>query len=106
MGSILSGAWRRPHKDQGRQVPMAASVTDGEAKVSERLAQFVVDAQAEHLPAKVRHEAKRSLLNFFGTAIGGCRDAAVEHAASVLSAFSGAPTATVIGRPRRTDAPS
>jgi 2-methylcitrate dehydratase PrpD len=71
--------------------------------VTERLAGFLARARWEEVPASLRHEAKRTLLNHLGTALGGCRDAAVEHALAVLGEFSGAAEATVIGRAERTD---
>lgn len=79
-------------------------MTDIEQRVSESLARFVAAARAADLPEAVMHEAKRALLNFLGAAIGGCRDDAIERAVGVLSAFAGPPTATVIGRPQRSDA--
>ena len=42
----------------------------------------------------VRHAAKRSILNFFGTALGGSRDAAVKGVLAVLDRFSGPRDAT------------
>ncbi|MDO8876344.1 MAG: MmgE/PrpD family protein [Pseudolabrys sp.] len=71
--------------------------------VSKILADFVVGSRWEDVPTAVRHEAKRSLLNFFGTALGGCRDEAIKIAGTVLSEFSGSHQATIIGRPERTD---
>ncbi len=56
------------------------------------------------MPANVRHEAKRTLLNCFGAALGGCRDIAIEHALAVLRRFAGPPEATLIGRAERADA--
>ena len=50
------------------------------------------------------HEAKRSILNFFATALGSACDPAVTAALRVLSPFSGAATSAVIGRPERLDA--
>ena len=73
-------------------------------QATDRLAGFVAGSQWEDVPETVRHEAKRALLNFFGTALGGCRDAAVAHMVSVLSAFSGPPAASLIGRRERLDA--
>lgn len=84
---------------------MAAQV-DGRHLVSgltDRLASFVVDTQWEDLPPGVVHEAKRSLMNFFATALAGCRDGAVEKASGVLGRFAGSPVATVIGRCERSD---
>ena len=76
----------------------------GAEDASRRLADFVADARWEDVPAPVRHEAKRSLVNYFACALGGCRDAAVVSALRVLGRFSGSPNATVIGRGVRTDA--
>lgn len=68
------------------------------------LAGFVERSRWQDVPPAARHEAKRSLLNFLGCALGGCRDAALEHALSVLQGFSGPPQARVIGRGQRLDA--
>jgi 2-methylcitrate dehydratase PrpD len=67
------------------------------------LAGFVAKSRWEDVPSQVRHEAKRSLLNFFGTAIGGSRDGAVETALGVMSAFAGPGAASLIGRRERLD---
>jgi 2-methylcitrate dehydratase PrpD len=52
------------------------------------------------------HEAKRSILNFFATALGSSNDPAVTAALRTLLPFSGAATSAVIGRPERLDAMS
>ncbi len=69
----------------------------------EELADFVVESRWEDIPAGVRHETKRSLLNFFGTALGGCRDEAIEIARAVLPALSDSRQATIIGYHEQTD---
>lgn len=68
------------------------------------LAGFLAASRWEDVPEKVRHEGRRSLLNSIGTALGGCRDAQVEHLLAVLGPFAGKPEATLIGRPERLDA--
>ena len=73
------------------------------ARISERLAEFLSAARWEDIPAEVRHEAKRSLMNFCAVGLGGCRDAAVETACAVLGRFAGSATATLIGRCERSD---
>jgi len=73
------------------------------ARVSERLAQFLCALRWEDVPSAVRHEAKRSLMNYFATGLGGCRDAAVATASAVLGRFAGSATATVVGRCERSD---
>ena len=73
-------------------------------QTSRALAKFVAKAQWDQLPPLVRHEAKRSLVNFFSTALAGCRDPALEAAAAVFSRFSAGTGCTVIGRGESTDA--
>ena len=68
------------------------------------LARFVVTARVEDLPDIVRHEAKRSLLNFFATALSGCGDPAIVRALRVLDPLSGPRRSTVIGHRERLDA--
>jgi 2-methylcitrate dehydratase PrpD len=72
--------------------------------ITERLAQFIVEHRPEDVPERVRHEAKRSLVNFFATALGGCRNEAVEILLAALADCFGPPHATIIGRSERTDA--
>ncbi|TCT04235.1 MmgE/PrpD family protein [Aquabacter spiritensis] len=75
--------------------PVGASTT---------LAEFIAASRIEDVPEKVRHEAKRSLLNFFAVALAGATDPVIESAVATLAPFAGAPTSTVIGRSARTDA--
>ena len=73
------------------------------ARISARLAEFLAAARWEDIPSEVRHEAKRSLMNYFATGLGGCSDAAVATASAVLARFAGSATATVVGRRERSD---
>jgi len=41
--------------------------------VTQRLARHIVETQWEDIPSPVRHQAKRSFLNFFAVALAGCR---------------------------------
>ena len=75
-----------------------------EDAVTARLARFLVDSRSGDLPPAVRHEAKRALLNFFGCALGGCRENAVERGLAALAPFVGAPQASLAGRAERVDA--
>ena len=74
-----------------------------EVSLTRQLAAFVNRSRWEDLSEEVRHEAKRSILNFFGTALGGCRDRATQTAYDVLAPFAGPQTATIIGRAERID---
>jgi 2-methylcitrate dehydratase PrpD len=80
------------------------SKTAAKTFAGETFGRFVIETKWDDVPAKVRHEAKRSLLNFIGCALGSARDPAIETAVGVLKTFAGAPTATVIGRSERMDA--
>src|SRR5215470_11216174 len=71
--------------------------------VTQNLARFVVDTAWDDIPASVRHEAKRGLLNFFAVALAGCRAPATEIALQSLAEFSDRQQATIIGRRERMD---
>ncbi|MBI3055676.1 MAG: hypothetical protein HYY77_16805, partial [Betaproteobacteria bacterium] len=42
--------------------------------VTARLAQFIVESSWNDIPQSLRREAKRSILNHIGCALGSCRD--------------------------------
>ena len=68
------------------------------------LARFVTASSWTDITPALRHEAKRSLLNFFGGALGVAHDPAVSAAVAVLQPFSGPDHVTLIGRTERMDA--
>lgn len=72
-------------------------------EVTKILAQFVVDSRYADIPEKVRHEAKRSVLNWLGCAVGASRHEGIDIALAALSAFSGPEQASVLGRGERLD---
>jgi 2-methylcitrate dehydratase PrpD len=51
----------------------------------------------------VRREARRSLLNWMGVAVGGSRHETIEIALAAIKPFVGAPQATLFGRAERLD---
>jgi 2-methylcitrate dehydratase PrpD len=67
------------------------------------LAEFVAAASWTDVAGQ-SHEAQRSILNFFATALGSAYDPTVTSALRTLSPFSGAATSAIIGRPERLDA--
>src|SRR5215207_2281511 len=69
----------------------------------EVLGGFVAASSWADIGESLRHEAKRSLLNFLGCALGVANDPAVEGAIRVMSPFSGQERVTLIGRPERRD---
>lgn len=74
--------------------------------VTAPLARFVVTARLDDVPANVRHEATRALLNWLGCAIGGSHAEAVDLILTALSEFTGPEQATVVNCNRRLDLPS
>jgi 2-methylcitrate dehydratase PrpD len=67
------------------------------------LARFIVASGFENLPEPVRHEARRTLLNWVGCAIGGSPHETVANAIAALSPFFGPAQATLLGRRERPD---
>ena len=76
---------------------------DGEQGAGATLGNFVAAATWADV-ASQSHEAKRSILNFFATALCSAYDPAVTSALRALSPFSGAATSAIVGRPERLDA--
>jgi len=72
-------------------------------EVTKTLAQFVVDSRYDAIPEKVRHEAKRSVLNWLGCAIGASRHEGIDIALAALAGFSGPAQASLLGRGERLD---
>ena len=58
--------------------------------ITESLAQNVVAIRWDDILPQVRHQARRSLINFFAVALAGCRTRPIEIALGVLGQFSGA----------------
>jgi 2-methylcitrate dehydratase PrpD len=67
------------------------------------LARFIVESRGEEIPAAVRHEASRAVLNALGCAIGASRHETVENALAAVAPFAGAAQATLLGRAERLD---
>jgi 2-methylcitrate dehydratase PrpD len=81
--------------EQAREVrPESASHT---------LAAFVATSSWADIEPGLRHEAKRSLLNFFGCALGAAQSAPIETAVRVLNHVCGPAQASLIGRAERLD---
>ncbi|HWX06757.1 MAG TPA: MmgE/PrpD family protein, partial [Bradyrhizobium sp.] len=72
--------------------------------VTESLARFIVAMQWDDIPSPVRHQARRSLMNFFAVVLAGCRTGPIEIALRSLAEFSDRKQATVVGRAERLDA--
>ncbi len=70
---------------------------------SERLLAYLHDAEWRAFPEAVRTEAVRTLVNWVGCALGGCRSGIVERALTGTASGTGAPVAGLIGRGERLD---
>jgi len=71
--------------------------------VGQQLGQFVAASRWDALPHSLRHEAKRSLLNFVGCALGVAHTPPIDMAMRVLTSLSGAERVTVLGRAEQLD---
>jgi len=80
------------------------NTADAAAGASDALARFASQLHWEDIPPGVQHEARRALVNFFATALAGCRDPAIEVAARVFRPFGAEGACTVIGRRETTHA--
>ena len=67
------------------------------------LAEWLVNHKLEDVPADVRHEALRSLVNIVGCAIGGSTHPAMDITLRALGQFSGPGTAQPLARAERVD---
>jgi len=67
------------------------------------LASYIVNGRYDDIPADVRHEAARSLVNFLAVALGGSVDPAVDIAIRAMTPFAGKPAAAILGRVERLD---
>lgn len=73
--------------------------------VTAALARFIVDSRPDDIPAGVRHETARAIVNWTGCAVGGAGHETITRALTAIAPFQGPPQATVFGRDKRLDAP-
>ena len=72
-------------------------------EVTKTLARYIVVSRREEVPADVRHEAARALLNWCGCAIGASRHETINNMLAAVLPFAGQAQAQVLGRRERTD---
>src|SRR5215470_5533398 len=77
--------------------------SEGPKGLTRQLAKFIVSTRFDDIPETVRHEAKRTLLNWIGCAVGGCREDTVSNVVTALAPFAGPGQATLFGRTERMD---
>ena len=83
--------------------PPGAAPKEQPPPVTRIVAQYAATAPVDQVPANVRKEATRTLLNWVGCAVGGSRQGAPQHAFAALKPFSGPEQASLFGRKERMD---
>ena len=53
------------------------------------MVKYVRDSRLDQIPAGVRHEAKRALVNIVGCALGGAEHPAIDMTIAALGPFAG-----------------
>ena len=72
--------------------------------ITEGLARHIVAMRWQDVPQDVRHQAKRSLINFFAVTLAGCRSRPIEITLRSLAEFSGGHQVSLVGRAEKIDA--
>ena len=80
------------------------SASANAADITRGLAKYVVGSRFEDIPAEVRREGVRSLINFMGCSVAGSRHETVEAALAALRDLGLSGEAVVLGRNERLDA--
>jgi 2-methylcitrate dehydratase PrpD len=86
-----------------RKGAIVNSAPEASKDATRKLARFIIASRFEDLPGSVRHEAKRTLLNWVGCAIGGSGHETVSNAIAALLPFCGPGQASLFGRRERVD---
>ncbi len=81
------------------QKGLAGSKSSASGQLATAIAKWTFDDVSSQM-----HEAKRTVLNFFATALCSSRDPTISRAVTALSPYSGSATSALIGRPERADA--
>jgi 2-methylcitrate dehydratase PrpD len=89
----------------GRGGSATGALADGASPpgVTRTLSRYIVQARYEDLPAPVRKEAVRTLVNWVGVAVGGSRHETIDRAVKALAPFCSSSHAGVLGRSERFD---
>src|SRR4029450_587936 len=101
--SLATGAVSARSSALGTSPSAVYAASENDLAVTRTLADWVVASRPGDIPAAVRQEATRSLVNWVGCAVGGSRHETVDRALQALLEFSGPPRATVLGRIERLD---
>lgn len=101
--SVLAGSAALAAPDKHAAGAASSSKKELPPDVTRILAKYIVAGQPADVPAPVRKEAARTLLNWVGCAIGGSSNEAVSIAVSALSPFFGPAQASLLGRREKLD---
>jgi 2-methylcitrate dehydratase PrpD len=71
--------------------------------ITRKLADYIASSKPEDIPANVRHEAVRALVNWIGCPINAARHDTVQRAFAAINPFSGSGEAVLLGRAEKTD---
>src|SRR3546814_2263491 len=71
--------------------------------ISQALAQFIAACRWEDIPDSIRHEARRSLVNYFAVALAGAQNPTLDIAVAAYGRFAAGRQASLVGRPERFD---
>ncbi len=103
-GTLLQTAAALPATTEAASAQHSEAAPATDAKdVTRLLAHYLVTAAYDDLPANVRKEGARTLLNWVGVAIGGSCHQTIEIAVAALAPFSGPGQASLFGRRERFD---
>ena len=100
---VVAGLGSKTAFAEATETQKPAAVPAPPPHVTQILAHYIVSAKYDDLPANVRKEGVRTLLNWVGVAIGGSHHQTVDIAASALAPFSGPAQASLFGRQERFD---
>lgn len=104
-GGAAGMAKRQYRANSGATDAEDIAMTDTDPALPEaRLAAFAAGLRLEDIPESVRHEARRSLVNVFATALAGSQEPAIDIAVRTMASGTGPRTATLIGRDEGGDA--
>src|SRR5690606_16691680 len=98
-GNLRTGAY-------GNGVVLPGGTRMTRESVTATLADFVTGSGPDDVPAPIRDEAKRAILNYLGCALGGSVEPALDTAIRMLAPYSGPADAAVLGRRERFDVPT
>lgn len=102
-GLSAEGARAEGTPDAGGKAQAKPAAAAPAAGVTRQLAHWVLQVRHDDIPAGVRKEAARTLLNYVGVAVGGSRHQTVDIAVAALTPFSGTAQAGLFGRSERLD---